>query len=40
MAEKKPKRKNALGRGLGALLDDAPASTPAAAKSLPLMSLL
>jgi ParB family chromosome partitioning protein len=26
MAEKKPKRRNALGRGLGALLDDAPAS--------------
>ena len=28
MAEKKPKRRNALGRGLGALLDDAPASMP------------
>ena len=28
MAEKKPKRRNALGRGLGALLDDAPASFP------------
>jgi ParB family chromosome partitioning protein len=27
MAEKKPKRKNALGRGLGALLDDAPSSS-------------
>lgn len=26
MADKKPKRRNALGRGLGALLDDAPAS--------------
>ncbi|MCK5702670.1 MAG: ParB/RepB/Spo0J family partition protein, partial [Cyclobacteriaceae bacterium] len=26
MAEKKPKRRNALGRGLGALLDDAPVS--------------
>lgn len=26
MAEKKPKRRNALGRGLGALLDDAPIS--------------
>ena len=29
MAEKKPKRRNALGRGLGALLDDAPVSAPA-----------
>ena len=28
MAEKKPKRRNALGRGLGALLDDAPVSAP------------
>lgn len=28
MAEKKPKRRNALGRGLGALLDDAPISFP------------
>ena len=28
MANKKPKRRNALGRGLGALLDDAPASIP------------
>ena len=28
MAEKKPRRRNALGRGLGALLDDAPVSTP------------
>jgi ParB family chromosome partitioning protein len=28
MAENKPKRRNALGRGLGALLDDAPASIP------------
>ena len=28
MADKKPKRRNALGRGLGALLDDAPASIP------------
>lgn len=28
MADKKPKRRNALGRGLGALLDDAPASMP------------
>lgn len=27
MSDKTPKRKNALGRGLGALLDDAPAST-------------
>lgn len=27
MSEKNPKRKNALGRGLGALLDDAPASS-------------
>ena len=27
MAEKKPKRRNALGRGLGALLDDAPSSS-------------
>lgn len=27
MADKKPKRRNALGRGLGALLDDAPSST-------------
>jgi ParB family chromosome partitioning protein len=27
MATKKPKRRNALGRGLGALLDDAPSST-------------
>ncbi len=29
MSEKKPKRRNALGRGLGALLQDAPASMPA-----------
>lgn len=28
MANKKPKRRNALGRGLGALLEDAPASAP------------
>ncbi len=28
MSENKPKRRNALGRGLGALLDDAPASVP------------
>jgi ParB family chromosome partitioning protein len=32
MAERKPKRKNALGRGLGALLDDAPASSHGSAK--------
>jgi ParB family chromosome partitioning protein len=32
MAEKKSKRKNALGRGLGALLDDAPSSPPSSAK--------
>jgi ParB family chromosome partitioning protein len=32
MAERKPKRKNALGRGLGALLDDAPATSPASSK--------
>jgi len=28
MADNKPRRRNALGRGLGALLDDAPASIP------------
>lgn len=32
MAERKPKRKNALGRGLGALLDDAPASSHGSTK--------
>jgi ParB family chromosome partitioning protein len=32
MAEKKTKRKNALGRGLGALLDDAPPSTHSSEK--------
>jgi len=34
MAEKKPKRKNALGRGLGALLDDAPASSTSSTEKL------
>ncbi|MCK5104010.1 MAG: ParB/RepB/Spo0J family partition protein, partial [Cyclobacteriaceae bacterium] len=29
MADKKPKRRNALGRGLSALLEDAPVSAPA-----------
>jgi ParB family chromosome partitioning protein len=32
MAERKPKRKNALGRGLGALLDDAPSSSHSSEK--------
>lgn len=32
MAEKKPKRRNALGRGLGALLEDAPVSSAPAEK--------
>ncbi len=34
MADKKPKRRNALGRGLGALLSDAPESIPARRSSV------
>lgn len=34
MADKKPKRRNALGRGLGALLSDAPESIPARRRSV------
>jgi ParB family transcriptional regulator, chromosome partitioning protein len=44
MSEKIPKRKNALGRGLGALLDDAPSSSvtrriPTSSEEAPLRSI-